>query len=322
MRLFALVSAVAALVLPSTAFPQTQDTLNGSIAGLTLPLRLNTTIGPTATHLSPGLYTFSLVDNSRQHSFHVSGPYERPGVSTNTINFGTAGPDGSDVAFASPSPLEWNDVPLQDGLYRWICDLHGDLMQGSVPVGNYLSVEVESGRGTITSPAGITCTNKCGLGLADGSPPVTLTATPAPGYEFLRWSSGPCSGPGPCTVAVNGLVEVRAAFRELPAPLPPPLPEEVASALLTQVKVGRALRARVVTLRLDVDAQTQATAQLRRTGKVLASARATLLPGQRTIKLRVPTRAKAGRATVRLSLRRAGSSRTFVVTRTVRLPGL
>jgi hypothetical protein len=319
MRLFAFVSAVAALVLPPSAFSQMQDTLNGSIAGLTLPLRLNTTLGPTVTHLSPGLYSFSLLDNSRQHSFHVSGPYERPGIATNTVNFGTAGPDGSDVAFASPSPQEWDNVLLEDGLYRWICDLHGDLMTGSVPVGNYVSAEVVGGRGTITSPAGIACTNKCGLGLPDGSPPVTLTATPAPGYEFLGWSGGPCSGPGPCTVIVNGLVEVRAAFRELPAPPPPP--EEAASALLTEVKVGKASRARVVTLRLDVDAQTQVTAQLRRTRTILASARATLLPGKRAIKLRVPRSAKAGRATVRLSLRRTGSSRTFVVTRTVRLPG-
>jgi hypothetical protein len=316
-RLLAFVSAAAALALPSPAFPQ-QDTLNGSIAGLTLPLRLNTTVGPTVTHLTPGVYAFSLLDNSGQHSFHVRGPFDRAaGLPSLPVNFGTAGPDGSDVRFASTSPLEWSNVPLQDGLYRWFCDLHGDLMRGSVAVGNYLAVEVESGRGTIASPAGIACERKCGLGLPNGSPPVTLTATPAAGYEFQGWSSGPCSGPGPCTVSVNGLVEVRAVFRRLATTPPPP---EAAPAALTAVRVGRTPRARVVTLRLNVNAQTHTVAQLRRGARVLTSARATLAPGARTIKLRVPRSAAAGRATVRLSLRGAGSSRTFAVTRAVRLP--
>ena len=320
MRLLALGFAVVALVIPSGAFAQAQDTLHGSIAGLTFPLRLNSTFGPSVTHLPTGSYSLSLVDNARTHSIHVIGPLDRPGVPPGKVNFGTAGPDGSDVPFASPSPQEWINVPLEHGLYRLFCDLHGDLMNSYFPVGNYLSAEVSGGQGRITGPSGMGCTYRCGIGLPDGSPPVSLTATPAPGYEFAGWFGGPCSGTGSCAVSVSGLVEVKAVFRELPAPPPPPA--EVASARLTEVKVGKVARARVVTLRLAVDTQTEVTAQLRRSDAVLSSARATLLPGQRAIKLRVPARVKAGRASVRLSLMGAGSSKTFVLSRAIRLPAL
>ena len=271
------------------------------------------------THLPPGSYSFSLVDNARKHSIHVIGPLTVPASRPARSTSGPQGPTGR--TFPSHRPRRRNGATSRssDGLYRLFCDLHGDLMNSSVPVGNYLSAEVAGGHGRITGPSGMGCTYRCGIGVPDGSPPVSLTATPAAGYEFAGWFGGPCSGTGPCTVSVNGLVEVKAVFRELPAPPPPPA--EVASARLTEVKVGKVARARMVTLRLAVDAPTQVSAQLRRAGAVLASARATLLPGARTMKLRVGSRVKAGRATVRLSLQRAGSSKTFG-SRTVRLPGL
>jgi Divergent InlB B-repeat domain len=317
-RLGAILVCASAFVFPSNGLAQEQPVIEGFLFrfGLNMPLRIN---DAQVTHVDRGAYTFALLDQFTQHSFHVRGPFDRPGVSAEIVNFGTAGPDGSNLGFVSNSPVVFENVQLQDGLYRYHCDRHSDFMQGSFPVGNYLSVEVESGRGTIESPAGISCSAICGLGQPDGSPPVTLTAVPNAGYRFDRWSGGPCSGDGPCTVVVTGLVEVKAVFAKLPPPPPPP--EEPAPALLTKVKVTKAAGARVVTLTLDVDAQAQATAQLRRSTKILATAKATLLPGTRTLKLRVPRAAKAGAATVRLVLKSA-SGKTFTVTRSVRLPAL
>ena len=75
-----------------------------------------------------------------------------------------------------------------------------------------------------------------------------------------------------------------------------------------------------MTLRLNVRGHAQALAQLRRRGRTLASAQGHLLPGERTLRIRVPNRVAAGQATVRLSFKALGSTKTFVVLRTVTLP--
>ena len=81
-----------ALIFPVGA--SAQQVLNGSISGLTLPMTQN---GVQVTHLTPGAYTFSLADNSGQHSIHVSGPWGAFGYTGLPVNFGTAGPDGVNV---------------------------------------------------------------------------------------------------------------------------------------------------------------------------------------------------------------------------------
>jgi Divergent InlB B-repeat domain len=70
-----------------------------------------------------------------------------------------------------------------------------------------------SGSGTVTSsPAGIDCGTTCSANLS-GS--VTLTATPAADSVFVGWSGGGCSGTGPCTVTVDGAVQVTASFQRV-----------------------------------------------------------------------------------------------------------
>ena len=81
-----------ALVFPVSA--SAQQVLNGSISGLTLPMTLN---GVQVTHLDTGSFTFSLLDNSGQHSIHVMGPLASLGYTGAGVNFGTAGPNGIDV---------------------------------------------------------------------------------------------------------------------------------------------------------------------------------------------------------------------------------
>jgi hypothetical protein len=305
-----------ALVFPAGAAAQ-QTVLDGGIEGLQLPLRLN---GVTVSHLAPGDYTFSLSDRSSQHSFHVRGPYNRPGVSDETTNFGTAGADGGNVIATALNPFVFEDVALVDGLYRWFCDRHSDMMTGSVMVGNYLAVKVE-GFGFVTSdPAGLYCAADCGLGVPDGGGPVTLTASALAGSEFDHWSGGPCSGTGPCTVSVSGLVEVRAVFRKLPTPPPPPA--ETAPGTVKQVKVTAKRGKRIVAVTLDLTGSAAAAVQLRAGGKTVATVSSNLATGRRTVKIAVPKKTKAGPATVRVSLTRTGSAKTFVVNRAIRLPKL
>jgi plastocyanin len=102
-----------------------------------------------------------------------------------------------------------------------------------------------------------------------------------------------------------------------PAPPPPP-PPAGSPATLVRVKVAKVNGVRFVTLTLQVARRSGARAQLVRRGRSLVSAHATFAPGRRTLRLRVPRSAKAGAATVKLTLTEAG--RSFVLRRTVRLP--
>ncbi len=68
-----------------------------------------------------------------------------------------------------------------------------------------------AGSGTVTSsPTGISCGTTCSKAYAGGTS-VSLTATPAAGSVFVRWS-GDCAGSGACTVTMNGSRTVGAEF--------------------------------------------------------------------------------------------------------------
>ncbi len=70
---------------------------------------------------------------------------------------------------------------------------------------------VSSGSGAVASfPAGISCGSTCAAAYPPGSP-VTLTATPNPGFIFWGWT-GDCSGTGGCTVTTDGMKHVAAWF--------------------------------------------------------------------------------------------------------------
>jgi hypothetical protein len=85
-----------------------------------------------------------------------------------------------------------------------------------VPVNHTLSVST-TGSGSVTSsPSGITCPGTCSASFGEGTS-VTLTATPASGFELTGWG-GACSGTGACVVALNTDVSVSATFTAIPPP--------------------------------------------------------------------------------------------------------
>jgi hypothetical protein len=68
-----------------------------------------------------------------------------------------------------------------------------------------------TGSGSITSdPAGIDCGSTCVHEFGSGTV-VTLTATPASGYQFAGWS-GACSGTGVCVLTLDAARQVSASF--------------------------------------------------------------------------------------------------------------
>jgi len=72
-----------------------------------------------------------------------------------------------------------------------------------------------TGSGTVTSnPAGINCGATCVFAYASGQS-VTLTPTPASGYDFSSWS-GACTGSEACIVTMDAAKSVTANFTAIP----------------------------------------------------------------------------------------------------------
>lgn len=74
-----------------------------------------------------------------------------------------------------------------------------------------LSVSSSLGGTVVSSPPGVYCGASCAASFPEGST-VTLTAVPGPGGTFAGWSSGSCTGVGPCVIELSGATSVSATF--------------------------------------------------------------------------------------------------------------
>ncbi len=82
----------------------------------------------------------------------------------------------------------------------------------STNITNYTLTVTRSGNGVVTSsPAGIDCGSICSKTYTAGTN-ITLTATPAAGYQFDGWSGAGCSGTGTCVFNHNADITVTADF--------------------------------------------------------------------------------------------------------------
>ncbi|TQV87083.1 InlB B-repeat-containing protein [Aliikangiella coralliicola] len=80
-----------------------------------------------------------------------------------------------------------------------------------VPQEYTLSISTNTG-GTVTSqPNGVDCGSDCSENYQENTS-VTLTATPAQGYEFNGWTGDGCSGKDPCALTMNSDKMVTATF--------------------------------------------------------------------------------------------------------------
>jgi hypothetical protein len=91
---------------------------------------------------------------------------------------------------------------------------------------------VGGGENVVTSsPPGISCGVNCFRAFASGTP-VTLTATPASGFEFGGWTGAGCSGTSTCSFTITSDLAVTATFGLIINP--PTLPSGQAGAEYTQ----------------------------------------------------------------------------------------
>lgn len=89
------------------------------------------------------------------------------------------------------------------------------------PTHHTLTVQRSAAEGgsVVSGDEAIECGATCSHVYENGAP-VTLTATPAEGFEFAGWSGGGCSGAGPCEVSMYVNQTVTASFVRPPAPGP------------------------------------------------------------------------------------------------------
>lgn len=303
--------ACAALFAPAAAHAQSEplDVLDGGVSGqITHWLTFGDgPDGQPVVHLEePGPYRFMILDNVRGHNFWLTGPAPgqlvfRTVFESMDQNLPTPDPNG---------PPQQFDRVLESGIYRYQCENHA-FMTGWFSVGDVVVVQTESGNGLITSsPAGVNWPSNRGAAFPAGTQ-VTLTATPQnSSFTFNGWMIG-CNGLGDCTVSVNGRTEVRAIFGTPVAPTPP--------ATISKLAVKKVGARRTVRITLNVKRETDVTAQLRKSSRVVVGKTARLTAGTRLVTLAVPKKAKAGLYTVRVALRDL-AGKTFSSSRSIRIP--
>lgn len=111
------------------------------------------------------------------------------------------------------------DCDLTMDVDRDVSATFGNVPPPPPPGKNRLTVVVQGSGRVTSSPQGIDCSSGTCSAAFDAGTSVTLTATPASGFDFSGWGND-CSGPSACTVTLSKDANVFASFVAQPPPPP------------------------------------------------------------------------------------------------------
>ena len=165
---------------------------------------------------------FVTASDSMNHQLSYSWTANCPGLSSNGS---FSNPQTQSPVWTAPENL--TESPQECTLQVVVDDGQGLTASGSVdvvvnPVVRYFLTTTLSGEGegTITStPSGINCGGQCSSSFIEGTE-VVLTATPAPGSEFVGWGGDACGTETTCTLLMDGERSVNAEFAKLQVAAP------------------------------------------------------------------------------------------------------
>jgi hypothetical protein len=145
-RLSALaLSASASIALVGAFLPAGASADSTPLTGTTGPgytISLQDAAGNAVAHLDPGTYTVVVHDLADVHNFHLSGP----GVDQATSVEGTG-------------DVTWT-VTLKDGVYKFVCAQHAELMAGDFTVGTPPTTTTAAPKASTGKPPATSTTKK------------------------------------------------------------------------------------------------------------------------------------------------------------------
>jgi Divergent InlB B-repeat domain len=179
-----------------------------------------------------------------------------------------------------------------------------------------------SGSGTVRSQT-LECGGRCATDRTFGDSE-TLVAVPDGGSHFEHWRAA-CGTDPTCRLAVGPVTAVTAVFERnsassqapatspSPAPGPSPRPRGGLTARVVKLNVRGHGRRRAILIRLEVSAGASVRALLVRGHRRVASHHWRLSPGSSLLRIKVPTRARRGAYSVRLTVSGAGQTKRINV---------
>jgi hypothetical protein len=183
--------------------------------GVTITVESPTNVTPTTASLV-GRFDLSCSSNLETAYFifhwdsivHAGAAGTDPNAGSGTTHWDPGINTWTTQSYAVPNLRPGDTVKYH--LAASYCGDYEESSERSLTLPATATFSVTGGGGTVNGP-NLNCATTCTIWWGEGDP-VTVTATPSPGYRFSSWD-GACAGqPAACTATVIGVITAHATF--------------------------------------------------------------------------------------------------------------